>query len=366
MYPTLALALAGTLLGCGPKEPPPEPMTVEPGAAPILPSPTSSTYALGETRPRDPLVAEVVGDRLPWRESLAGAATALVLDGGPPYSLESAQWAAVRAGYPHPVVTILVGDEIKGTIPEELPGAVARQVGPGDHVGVVRGRVDEVDRWVVLVGDPLVSDASALASFPRELAEGGPLTIPLTGASWQLVSPTGAIRSGAGPTTGNLDEGGEWWFELFSGEQRVLALPLFVGMPSPEEPLLALPGIPASSEEEVLDQALDALAQLRADFELAPLEVDATLGTLAKQPLGTQVAGTWDGVAGAARLQAAGFVNGAGQVACTGDTTLDCLDKIVTHGPLRAALLDPRMRVMGVGARLVEGKVHLVINLAAE
>ncbi len=366
MLPTLVLALAGTLLGCGPKEPPPEPVTVEPSAAPILPSPTSTSYALGETRPRDPLVAEVVGDRLPWRESLAGAATALVLDGGPPYSLESARWAAVRAGYPHPVVTILVGDETKGTFPDELPGAIASQFGPGDHVGVVRGRVDEVDRWVVLVGDPLVSDASALASFPRELAEGAALTIPLTGASWQLVSPTGAIRSGAGPTTGSLDEGGEWWFELFTGEKRVLALPLFVGMPSPEEPLLALPGVPPSSEQEVLDQAFEALTQLRADFELAPLELDATLGTLAKQPLDTQVAGTWDGVAGAARLEAAGFVNGAGQVACTGETTLYCLDTLVTQGPMRAALLDPRMRVMGAAARLVDGRVHLVVNLAAE
>ena len=46
--------------------------------------------------------------------------------------------------------------------------------------------------------------------------------------------------------------------------------------------------------------------------------------------------------------------------------TLDCLDEVVTHGPLRAALLDPRMRVMGGGAQLAGGKVHLVINLAAE
>jgi len=338
---------------------------VEPGAAPILPSPTSTTYALGETRPRDPLVAAVVGDRLPWRESLAGAATALVLDGGPPYSLEAAQWAAVRAGYPHPVVTILVGDEARGAFPEELPGAIAAQLGSGDHVGIVRGRVDEVDRWVVLVGDPLIP-ANALTSFPRELPEGGQLTIPLVGASWQLVSPTGAIRTGAGPTTGALDEGGEWWLEVFSGARRVLALPLFVDMPSPEEPLLALPGVPPSSDEEALEQALDAIAQLRADFQLAPLALDATLDTLARQPLEAQVAGSWDGVAGAARLEAAGFVNGAGQVACAGDTALDCLDEVVTHGPLRAALLDPRMRVMGGGAQLAGGKVHLVINLAAE
>ena len=360
----LVLALTGAGLGaCGPKEATPE-GGMDPSVSPVLPAPSSAAWALGERVPRDPLVAAVVGDSLSWVEALSGAATGLVLDGPPPYDLDAAAWAAVRAGYPHRVRTLLTGDVPAGTLPEELPQALRDQLRPGDHLGLVRARVDDRDRWLALVGSP---GEAPTPTLPKELAEGARLDLAGLGP-WRIVSPSGVVREGSAAAGPVMEESGEWWLELLvQGSARAsLAVPVFVGMPTPEEPLLDLPGEPAADAEEAEELALALLDEVRAAFELPALRLDPTLDTLARHPLEGLRAGSWSAEEGEQRLRAAGFVTGAGQVACSARSVARCLQGVLGHGPSRGRLLEPDLVLVGLAAEASDEGVQLVVNLGAE
>ncbi len=360
----LALPLFLALFtGCPGKTPVTDGGSVDPGAAPKLPAPDSSVYSLGESQPNDPLVAAVVGEELPWVESLSGAATALVIEGEAPYDLDGARWAAVRAGYPHPLRTLLMGDVTPGAFPDDLPGALAAQLRPGDHLGLVRARIGEQDRWLAIIGRP---EAMPGLVLDKELDEGARLDLTGLGA-WRLVSPTGVLREGSASASPPLDEVGEWWLELVDGGETLVAVPLYVGMGTPKVPLLEVPGAPATDEADAEELAIQALSEVREAFDLALPVADPTLHTLTRKPLAALSDGTWERDAGEARLRAAGFVDGAGQVVCEAATVSSCLLMAMGEGQQRARLLSPELKLAGVGATLLEGGgVRLVVNLGAE
>jgi len=363
----LVCAVAAAALACKKAPPPAEPLS--PDAPPILPSPEGTLYTLGEDRPGDPLVAAVVDQGLlPWTESLAGAATTLALHTGAQPTLAAAQWAAVRAGYPHPVTTIIEGTEPPGTVPSELLDALLPTVHIGDHVGLVRARTAAGDRWVALVGRP----GADLDPFPREHLVGA--TLEVTGntlSPYVLVSPSGDMTRGSLPLTAALDEQGEWWLEFqatHADPTQVLGVPLYVGVPPPKAPTIpldhdqSLPG-----PDELRDQALDALYDVRSAFDRTEFIWDATLATLASTPVQQVLAGTWTQDQGVKRLRAAGFVGGpAAQLSCTAPSVSACITHLVQHADSRAHLLDPGLKLVGVAGEVRTSGITLVLNLTSE
>ena len=360
------LAATATATACKKAPPPAEPPG--PGAPPVLPSPEGSHYALGADRPVDGLVAHVV-DRglLPWSESLSGAATTLALDDDEQLTLEAARWAAIRAGYPHPVVTIVTGIEPPGAVPEELLDALGPVVHIGDHLGLVRARSAAGDQWVALVGRPGVD----LDPFPREYPVGASLQV--TGHSlspWVVVSPSGAVRRGGLPVDLTLDQPGEWWLEFQASPSDPtprLGVPLYVGVPTPKAPTIVADDGRLPDPSELRDRTLDALFDVRTAFGLPEFTWDATLASLAATPVQQVLAGTWDAEQGVRRLRGAGFIGGpAAQLACTAPTVSACVTHLVRHADARSQLLLPGLRLAGVAGEVRTSGVTLVINLSSE
>lgn len=360
-----ALAVAALAVACK-KQPPPSQMPVDPGAAPILPAPEATRYAIGAAGPRDPLVARVVEQGLlPWQESLAGAATALALESEPAVDLQQAGHAARRAGYPYPVVRIIVGAEPPATFPTGLLAAVQRVLKLGDHVGVVRARVANEDRWVALVGRP----RGLAQPFDRVVEVGARVVLEADrAATWRAILPTGESRTGATPTELQLDVPGEWWIELEDRHgDRILGVPVYAGMAPPKGPLLELPGDLATGPDEAEEQALDQVDRIREAFAQPALLEDGTLTTLARHPLDQLLDGAWSAEAGEARLRGAGFQGGPlAQLTCRAPTVPLCIDQMLTSADGRAALLHPQMRLVGVAAQASTDGVAVALNLASE
>ena len=361
------LATACVGLACKKPEPPSPPPS--PDAPPILPSPEGSNYALGERRPADPVVATVVErGLLPWTESLSGAATTIALDTDHEPTLSAARWAAVRAGYPHPIATIISGTEPPGTIPDELIDALSPNIRIGDHLGLVRARTAAGDRWVALVGRPAVE----VEPFPREHAVGA--TLEVAGsvmARWVLVSPSGQSTSGTLPISAPLRTPGEWWLELqtIGGDPtKLLGVPLYVGVPTPKAPLIPIHDVGMTpSPGELQDRALYALLDLRAAFDLYEFQWDDTLASLAVTPVQQVLGGTWDADRGVQRLRGAGFIGGpAAQLACTSISVEACIGELAHHADTRATLLDPGLRLVGVAGEVRTTGVTLVLNFSSE
>ncbi|HCH62522.1 MAG TPA: hypothetical protein DFR83_06955 [Deltaproteobacteria bacterium] len=354
-------------LACKKAAPPAPP--VSPDAPPILPSPTGSNYALGERTPADPIVYTVVErSLLPWSESLSGAATAVALDHDHEPSLPAAQWAAIRAGYPHSVVAIISGTEPPGTDPVELIDALSPNIRIGDHLGLVRARTAMGDRWVALVGRPKI----ALDPFPRELKVGA--TLEVTGSSinqWVMVSPSGKTQTGAMPLSAQLHEPGEWWLEFQTADAShtpLQGVPIYVGMPTPKVPLIpvldvgVLPG-----PNELQNRALDALYDVRNAFNLVDFEWDDTLASLAVTPVQQVLGGTWDAERGVQRLRGAGFIGGpAAQLTCTSISVEACITDLAYRADSRATLLHPGLRLVGVAGEVRTSGVTLVLNFSSE
>ena len=365
----LRLLLATAVVGfaCKKAEPPPPP--VSPDAPPILPAPTGSHYALGVRTPADPIVFQVVErSLLPWTESLSGAATAVALEHDHEPSLPAAQWAAIRAGYPHPIVSIISGTEPPGTDPTELVDAISPNLRIGDHLGLVRARTAMGDRWVALVGRPKIS----LDPFPRELQVGATLEVTgSTTADWVMVSPSGKIRTGTLPLSAPMSEPGEWWLEFrtVDGSQTpLMGVPLYIGIPTPKAPLIpvlevgVLPG-----PDELQDRALDALYSIRDAFNLVEFEWDDTLASLAVTPVQQVLAGTWDAERGVQRLRGAGFIGGpAAQLSCTSISVEACITDLAHQADARATLLHPSLRLVGVAGEVRTSGVTLVLNFSSE
>ena len=347
-------------MSCAPKVEPLPPLP----PAPILPSPEGALYTTGKSEPRDPLVAQVVSVGLPWQESLSGAATTLALEQPFAPELSAAKWAAVRAGYPHPVRTMLIGSVRQDSFPDSLLVEIQRVVVEGDDVGLVRARAGGSDRWIALIGRPQVT----IAAFPRELGFAEPLhLVGDAGTVWRLLSPSGVLTSGALPAEPVLAETGEWWLELSRRGRTALSLPLHVDMKTPPTPILTLPGELTPRPSEAVSLGYELLNDIRASFELPQLQPDPTLETLASYPLQLALAGEWDQTTGEARLRGAGFVGGPiGQLFCEGRTVALCIDGLLWSLDTRRILLHPGLRVIGAEAQVTTEGISMVFNTASE
>jgi hypothetical protein len=352
------------LLSCA-RPVPVEVLGIDARVAPILPAVEAQFYGRSVDSPRDPLVASVIESAgLVWEESLSGAAAGIALS-RQPASLDGASWSAVVAGYPYSVVNLVQGETLPGAWPEGLVEAIVQSMQPGDDLGLVRARRGEVDIWIGLIGRPAVQ----LETFPKELAPGDQLNLVSTQpARFTLVSPTGRLQRGELPARPTLSENGEWWLQV-TGSQAddVHALPLFVGLSTPETPLIELPGQPISTVEAAEEEASLLLNDIRAQFDLRELQLDGTLSTLALQPLALFQEGDWDAEIGVDRLRTAGFVGEeTTQVVCVGSTVARCLVEIMDSPLLRRGILQPEIGIHGLAAAVDSSGVDLVINLASQ
>ncbi|MEC8423461.1 MAG: hypothetical protein VX000_06765, partial [Myxococcota bacterium] len=338
------------LVGCGRKSPPEPPAA----ATPILPAPEAALYATGESAPRDSLVFRVVQESsLPWDEALSGAAGSVALDAGRTLDLSWSRWAALRAGYPHPVVAVVEGSEAADRGPVGLGDAIHAQLRMGDHLGLARARSTTGDRWIALVGRP----GLLLDPIPRFVEVG--VDVPISGdrpARLLIRAPDGTVVEDALPCEVRLDQQGGWWFSLEDPRapgDRWASFPVFAGERPPPTGGLDLPGDTVVGPDDAAGLAFELIGQLRRHYDLAELDADATLSTLAALPLAQVVAGEWDGEGGEARLQGAGFVGGpVGQAWCRGATVAGCLDDLATRPGGWRTILDPRMRVVGLDAQV--------------
>ncbi len=350
-------------LGCGPKTPvqaAPEP--VDSTSQVVLPALEAPTYASAQTLPKDELVAQVALGMV-WDEGLSGAAAALALGEGEA-SLEAAQHAAHRAGYPYPVRLISSGEVLAGRHPDALLRTLHKIMTKTDRLGLARVRKGLHDRWVALVSAPV----DTLQPFGREQPLDAKLSLRTSGpGTWMAVSPGGVASSGTLPMNIALDEEGEWWFEVDGMHHTIAALPVYVGMPTPKQPLVDLPGARFAGPVEAADEALLLVSAIRDAFSMQPLRDDGTLETLAQYPLELLLSKQWDRDTGVARLHAAGFVGGpVAQVQCQGPTVAACVDAMMRSGRERRYLLNPAFRVGGAAAQVSTDGVTVVLNMASE
>jgi hypothetical protein len=351
------------LSACAPKPtPPPEPID----DTPILPAPEAAMYAHGPSAPKDPMVA-LASHGLAWDEALSGAAGAIAVSGEAP-TMPAVRWAAIRAGYPYPVLTAVSGTAEKDVPPQGMLDQLPALLRPGDDLGLARARVGASDVWVALVGRA----PSRLLPFPREVAVGDAVMLAPLGASrgsfdWTLVSPRGELRSGALPADVVLDQMGEWWLEVDESDGSVVAsVPLYAGMTTPPQPVV-LEGGSVSGPTEASAMLLEGVNRVRQAFSMPALSVDSTLSTLAEWPLEQVVGGTWKREEGEQRLLAAGFVGGpVAQLACSEASVPDCVDGWLRKPRDRARVLDPGFRVCGIAVQVRTDGITAVLNLASD
>ena len=278
------------LMACGPKKPveePPQP--VDSTANPVLPALEAPAYAERQTLPSDELVAQVALGMI-WDEALSGASAALALSDAAP-SLEAAQHAAHRAGFPYPVRVISSGMVDAGKHPDALLRTLHKVMGKSDRLGLARARKGMSDHWVALLSAPV----DKLEPFEREQPLGAEVQIRAVGpGTWMAISPSGAVKSGRMPASIKLDEEGEWWLEVDGLHETIAAVPLFVGMKTPVSPVIDLPGETISGPVAAADEALLLVSSVREAFAMTSLRDDGTLETLAQYPLDLLLSGQWD------------------------------------------------------------------------
>lgn len=214
------------LAACAKPAPPPE--AVDPGN-PRLPAPRATVYAHVAAAPTDPLVASALGGA-GWDEALAGTAAGVALDllADKPVDAYALRWRAVLAAYPYPVIERAVARTPAGEVPAELSAHARARAAEGHDVGLVRARDDEGDLWVLLVGDR----RGDIGRVPRELGVGE--SISVAGARFVIADPDGDVR----PIDARLtfDVAGEWLLQARDDRGVVATVPLYVGVPTPEEP----------------------------------------------------------------------------------------------------------------------------------
>jgi hypothetical protein len=351
----LALALAS---GC-PKPPPaspPVPREVpsryeEP---PRLAAPERDRYGLAPDAPRDPLVAEVVGDA-PWDAALAGAAGQVALrsaQGDPlpaPWQLRETLY---RAGWPHGAADLRRWPTPTASPPpsEAAPWLErARLRYPATALARARGPVGDV--WVAIAAevgwDPGV--------MPKRYAAGDALDLPSAGLSgWSACDPDGRLRQG-GPadTPPRLDVEGEWLIHLESGPHAV-TFPVWVALPPSHDTLLtaAPPGPPD-------EQVLALLARVRDAFGLHAPARDPYLDAAAADALAhperpiAEVTRAWP-------------QEGLEVLRCQEASVEACVDAWAWSVRGRAGILSPTRAVVGVAARAEGGRVRAVALLGPE
>jgi hypothetical protein len=335
----------------------------DPRAGPTVPAMVAPMYASGHGLPKDALVAQVaLGHR--WDEALSGAAASVAMDDRTVPTLEAAQHAAHRAGYPYPVKRLSVGWMDPGAYPDELARTLAATLTNGEDLGLARVRSQGKDRWVALISRP----ADTIAPFRRELRLGAEVPLQTKNpCTWSLVSPSGQLRTGTTPDKVVLGEAGEWWLEIRTLNAQVASLPLYVDMATPPAPLLELPGESVTGPGDGMALAVELLQDVRLSFGLVELQRDGTLDTLSATPLAQVLDKNWTQQDGLARLRAAGFVGGpAHQIHCRAGSVAACLDRMLRDPLRRVAILDPRLRLVGGGAQVGTDGVTLLLNLTSE
>ncbi len=353
------LALA---MGCGPK-PTPLPNDFDPTAGPVIPAMEAPMYATGHALPKDPLTAQVALG-LRWSEALSGAAATVGLELEAQPTLEAAQHAAHRAGYPYPVKSLSIGWVPVGEYPEELAEALRRTMREGDDIGLTRVRTLGKDRWVALVAHP----NGYLQPIRREMRKGAEVPLKTAApARWSLISPTGRLTTGTTPASPALDEQGEWWLHLRGLNATLVSVPLYVDIATPPTSVLELPGESVTGPGDAVALTLDLLAEVRHAFRVPGLTEDGTLTTLAQYPLEQVLDDSWTLEVGVERLQGAGFVGGpVTQVHCTAPTVATCLDRLLSEPTGRSALLNNGYRLIGAAAQARTDGVTVLLNLASQ
>ena len=331
-------------LACArPNLPPPTP-----GAPPRIPSPQSSLYVAVSEVPRDPLVANAWPHQVD--EGLSGAAAAIGMTvsaaGGLPAG--ELRWRAILAGYPWPIRLASVASVETEQLPVQLL-ALAEQHQPTGDVGLVRTRDGEMDRWVLLVGEP----GGQLAGFAREVAPGASLSFG--GYQVRTSEPDGdlVMSSGAAAFTGV----GEYLVELSLNGKKAGSFPIYAGAPTPQ----AAPFTGTATAENAGDLDEEVLVRMDALdtwYKRRPAERDPMLDTIARSRLREWAAARTLSSA-TLHLAGAGYLDGFGGF-CRGATVADCLDAMWWSVDDRAALAAP-MSSVGWAAQPAAGGVAVVV-----
>lgn len=321
---------------------------LDPGAPPRLPSPQSEVYVSVRALSPDPVVVRAFSE--PLDEALSGAAAAIALAMAAHSTLPQGElrWRAILSGYPWPLVTATVATVPTEQVPAELVTA-AKGFSATSDVGLVRSRDGELDRWVLLVGQP----TGRFPSFARELAPGA--RVGLAGFSFRLSQPDGSVVTGEG--TVQFSAVGEYLLELSQAGSVATAVPVYVGQKTPQ----GAPFAGAASAENAGDLDEEVLVRLDALdlwYKRKPAERDPMLDTIARSRLRQWLAG--QPLAPAAQhLAAAGYLDGVGG-ACRAATVADCLDAMWWSVDDRAPLSAP-VELLGWAAMPAAGGVAVVV-----
>lgn len=342
---------------------------------PVVPAVVAPLYTAAPGAPRDPLVAWAARD-LPYDEALAGAAAGVafeMLATGGALDASGLRWAALRAGWIWPMQGVASELVAEGTLPAAMVSELRAGLKPGQSIGLARVRDDQGagDLWVGLTSTPAVP----LAPVPREQAVGAALTLGVRAgatppAGLRVLAASPSLRLLDGPSL-TLDEPGEWVVELRQaqeggGERALAQLALYVGEPTPDDGPFEAPDAPPADVGEALRGAIAGVNGLRGLSAAQALSVDPVLAATARSEATRRAAGGGPSADAESRLRRAGFPTGdVAELSCRAPTVQSCLDGLFWSPTSRAALLDPDMTLLGVGAELTSGQLTLVLAMAA-
>lgn len=323
-----------------------------PTGSPRLPSPRATVYAHVAATPGDPVVATALAG-LPWDEALAGAAAgvALQITAGLEVDAYALRWAAVTAAYPYPIVERSTARVAEDEVPEALVATARARAGSGHDVGLVRARDGKGDVWVLLVGQRRVD----LGRIPREYGVGESLA--LADASFVVADPSGRVRTASRALT--FDAAGEWLLQGRDAQGVIATMPLYVGVPTPEEP----PILDDARGDALPAQARDLLGALYNWYGREPATFDPMLDSVARARLrALQEGEALPAVETQTRV--VGYADRpAGSAECRAATVAACLDGM-WWSPERRGVLVGGYPDVGVAAEAVEGGVLVVVVVA--
>ena len=348
--------VVGVLTGCGKKSQ----GTTKPKREdiPILPSPIADTYVVGESQPKDWLVAQQVKD-LPWDESLSGAAAKIGLDFVENPTLAAARWVATQAGYPYAVEKIIVGRVPASKTPDGLKGAIASQIPKRGHVGLARVRRGSDDVWVALIG----TGGTSLPAIQRSYQLNEEIRHEFRGLGWSLLSPAGRVYSGQQKLDLPLSERGEWWLELNNRGVVVSSIPLYVDIVDPPTNLFSDFTVYHESPEDVEARVLREVNHLRSQEGLDGVRADGALRTLGISPL--EDLEKRDLKKALSSLTALGYPEELSyQGVCVNQSVGSCLDELTWDINARRIFLHPDVNLMGVYSEVRTDQITIVVTLS--
>lgn len=328
--------------GCAAKKgPPPLDYTL----APRLPSPTAGTYARHQAESPDPIIAALVGPRA-LDASLSGAAAGLALgaigaQGGlTGWEVREALW---QAGYAYPIESVRGWSAQHGQpAPPSLLSWIESQA-PENDLGLVRAHGPAGVAWVALSARPQVD----VGPQPRKVEAGASILLPaIPSSGYRASDPLGNLLSGP------LDQGvkihliqrGEWLVEIQLHEKVVALFPIYVGIESPDNPLVEAFSGSVIDENVAVTEFSRQLEQVRDTYGLSPWYRNILLDKAAKN--GLKPDGSSENSA-----RAIGYSDSE-RLACESATIEDCLDSIIWDPELRGLLLSDAPGEWGIAAKV--------------